>query len=231
MFLAPITVLFNFVLSLSSSLTYPAIVDVGEIYENERPFQHEIKISNNGRDIIEILSVETTCGCTIAEMEKKELAPGEEVMLKVTIDTVGKRGEMEKKITLKTQEQDYLIKVRGFVRKEVGGHSTGFLQKKIFNEPCASCHSNDEGKMSKALFAAVCSFCHGPHGSGGTAPALNRLSFLKSVDDNDLYDIIANGREESGMPAFLESLGGPLTKEQVMSLIPYLRRDEKIIKK
>jgi len=229
MLLNPIPVLLNFVLSLSSPLNYPAIVDVGQIYENERPFQCEIKLGNNGREMIEILSVETTCGCTVAEIEKKEIAPGEEIRLDVTIETLGKRGEMEKKITLKTREENYVIKVKGFVRKEVGAHSTGFLQKKIFNEPCASCHSNDEGKMSKELFAAVCSFCHGPNGSGGTAPSLNRLSFLSSVDDNVLYEVIANGREESGMPAFLDQYGGPLTREQVISLLPYLRRDEKLI--
>lgn len=229
MLLAPIPILLNFVLYLSSPLTYPAIVDMGQIYENEVPFQWEIKLGNKGEETIKILSVETTCGCTVAEMDKKEIAPGDEIVLNLTIDTLGKRGEMEKKITLKTKEKDYVIKVKGFVRKKVGEHSAGFLQKKIFNEPCASCHSNDEGKMSKALFAAICSFCHGPNGSGGTAPSLTRLSFLRSVDKTDLYDVIANGRQESGMPAFLDQHGGPLTKEQIISLVSYIRRDEKLI--
>jgi len=42
------------------------------------------KFSNNGKKAVTVVGVKTSCGCTVAEMEKKSFAPGESGELKVT---------------------------------------------------------------------------------------------------------------------------------------------------
>lgn len=218
-----------FVTLAASGLVYPHQIDMGSVFEDKEEVTKEVILGNDSGQAIKILSIETGCGCTVAKLEKKEILPGEEIKLLLSIDVTGKRGAIKKKVTIKTSQEEYTITISLKVIKRVGAHSEGLFQKKIFAPPCASCHSKDEGKMAKELFSAICAFCHGPHGSGASAPALTRLSFLRSVDDDQLFEIIARGREEKGMPAFLESNGGPLSKKQVKSLIPYLRRDQIIL--
>jgi len=218
-----------FVAMATWGLIYPAQIDLGNVYEDEGEVTKEIILGNSSGQAIKILSVDTGCGCTVARLDKKEILPGEEVALILSIDVTGKRGAIEKKVTIKTSEGLHTITINLKVMKRVEGHSEGLFQKKIFAPPCADCHSRDEEKTSKALFSAICAFCHGPHGSGASAPALTRLSFLRSVNDDQLFDIIAEGREGKGMPAFLISNGGPITKKQIKSLIPYLRRDQLIL--
>ena len=44
----------------------------------------EFKFTNTGQGPLKITNVKSTCGCTVAQLEKKEYAPGESGTVKVT---------------------------------------------------------------------------------------------------------------------------------------------------
>lgn len=67
------------------------------------------RLMNQGEEKLVIKRVATSCGCTRAWVEKKELAPGEEMNLKVVYDTQAMtgpkaRGRQERIIYLKTND-------------------------------------------------------------------------------------------------------------------------------
>jgi mono/diheme cytochrome c family protein len=68
-----------------------------------------------------------------------------------------------------------------------------------------------------------CSSCHGLGGEGGVGPALNSQQFLQSATDEQARTLVAVGIPGSQMSAFSLDYGGPLTSEQIRSVVAYMR--------
>ncbi len=66
-----------------------------------------------------------------------------------------------------------------------------------------------------ALFQQNCTGCHGANGKLGPAPPLNDPVFLAIVPDEQLIDVITNGRTDTPMPAFARRQSGTLTDQQI----------------
>ena len=60
-------------------------LDMGLI-SNKENTSGEIKVRNAGDADLEIKRVQVSCDCTVAELEKKDLAPGEEATLKIAFN-------------------------------------------------------------------------------------------------------------------------------------------------
>lgn len=71
-------------------------VKLGELYT------HDFKITNDGNTPLVIRAVNTTCGCTIARLSKKVVAPGETITISATFDTKGREGAQQKSIDVIT---------------------------------------------------------------------------------------------------------------------------------
>jgi len=91
-----------------------------------------------------------------------------------------------------------------------------------------------KGKGTEAgaqLFAGNCAACHGQFGEGGPNPArfgdmissISSADFLKTRDDTTIQNIISLGLPDSGMSPFGSSNGGPLSDDEVDSLVAYIR--------
>ncbi len=52
----------------------------------------EIKFTNTGKQLLKIYNMDPSCGCISVKAPKKELQPGESMMVKVIFDTVTKKG-------------------------------------------------------------------------------------------------------------------------------------------
>jgi cytochrome c oxidase cbb3-type subunit 3 len=72
-----------------------------------------------------------------------------------------------------------------------------------------------ERKDFAGLFAQNCSGCHGADGKLGPAPPLNDAIFLAIVPDDELLQVVADGRPGTPMPAFSKQHSGTLTDEQI----------------
>lgn len=94
--------------------------DFGTVLEGA-PVKHEFTIKNVGQADLVIGQVQTSCGCTVAQSEKKRLAPGEETQLPVTFDTRHERGQARRRIDVYTndpQTPDLALEIQGVVRRE-----------------------------------------------------------------------------------------------------------------
>lgn len=83
----------------------PKIEAVDPVYDfGERPnidkVEHDFVIKNVGTGVLQISRVSTTCGCTVAQPEKKELQPGESTVVKATLNLAGRSGPISKSITV-----------------------------------------------------------------------------------------------------------------------------------
>jgi mono/diheme cytochrome c family protein len=73
------------------------------------------------------------------------------------------------------------------------------------------------------LWGLNCASCHGVNGEGVTAPALNSQGFLTSTTDEQMAGIIRGGVPGTAMPAWWNEYGGPLTDQQIESVVAYVR--------
>jgi cytochrome c oxidase cbb3-type subunit III len=73
------------------------------------------------------------------------------------------------------------------------------------------------------LYADNCAACHGPEGQGGPAIALANPVYLAIVDDRSIHATVAAGVRGTSMPAFAQSDGGMLTKQQIDALVRGIR--------
>ena len=79
--------------------------DFGDINEGD-VVNHTYVISNNGGDLLKILDVRASCGCTAAKPEKSELNPGESTNLVVSFNSKGRKGPQSKTVTVSTNDPD-----------------------------------------------------------------------------------------------------------------------------
>jgi cytochrome c oxidase cbb3-type subunit 3 len=76
-----------------------------------------------------------------------------------------------------------------------------------------------------AVYAQMCSVCHGQSGEGykaDQATALRHPNFLGSVTDSYLHAAISNGRRGTTMSAWAKARGGPLSPVDVDAVIAFL---------
>lgn len=77
----------------------------GDINQNDI-VRHSFQIANTGGDVLTILEVKASCGCTAATPDKKELKPGESTQINVTFNSKGRKGPQTKTITIKTNDPE-----------------------------------------------------------------------------------------------------------------------------
>ncbi|MEM8781290.1 MAG: PQQ-dependent sugar dehydrogenase [Planctomycetota bacterium] len=83
----------------------------------------------------------------------------------------------------------------------------------------SAARANDERFDVRATFDRLCATCHGRDGSGGSAPSMLRPEELKRPSDEAMYDIIARGNDEAGMPGYAKTM----TAAQIRALVVYIR--------
>jgi hypothetical protein len=59
---------------------------------------------NTGTAPVDISSLETSCGCTVAKIDKKQIAPGETGAVHVRFDIGNRKGEQVKGVVVKTSD-------------------------------------------------------------------------------------------------------------------------------
>lgn len=88
----------NLVIGQKLELITPPILDLGEI-PADTVVEGTIQFKNSGERPLKILRVQTSCGCTAAELTKLDYAPGANGELKVFFNTKGYSGLVRKSIT------------------------------------------------------------------------------------------------------------------------------------
>lgn len=77
--------------------------DFGRYPANEKKTT-EFIISNEGKSLLKINDIRKTCGCSTVKLDKKEIAPGEKVPLKIEMEPEGIYGAYSKNIYVETND-------------------------------------------------------------------------------------------------------------------------------
>ena len=75
----------------------------------------------------------------------------------------------------------------------------------------------------ESLYQQNCAGCHGEHGRGGAAVALNNPVYLGIADNDTIRRVTSQGVPGTAMPAFAQSSGGMLTDDQIGAIVVGIR--------
>lgn len=81
--------------------------------------------------------------------------------------------------------------------------------------------STGDPTAGKALFIANCAMCHGERGQGRAGASLNQ-GFASINPQQFVRATVAEGIENSAMPAWSQANGGPLTESEIDNISAYL---------
>ncbi|GJM60236.1 MULTISPECIES: DUF1573 domain-containing protein [Persicobacter] len=76
-----------------------ATYDFGTVNEGQK-VEHDFVIRNNGKQPLNIRKTKANCGCTVPELPKMTLAPGEQSVIKVVFNSKGRKGNQYKTVTI-----------------------------------------------------------------------------------------------------------------------------------
>ncbi len=209
-------------------LAEPMVMEMGKI-QTDAEAKRTFYLSNVGGRLLHIDRVETSCGCTLAKLADKDIAPGEVTTLEVKLDTSLKLGPVQKRVSVlsndpKTPRLD--LKLVGTVLPQMKGHEKIPVKDPLvlFKGQCATCHvMKGKGKSGKALFQADCGMCHGLNGQGSVAPNLLAKNYQDPKILEAARQTIALGSPANPeMPPFSTEKGGPLNEAEIDSLIRFL---------
>jgi mono/diheme cytochrome c family protein len=189
-------------------------------------------LTNRSPEEVSIDQVRTSCGCTVAKLPKLpwKLPPGTNGQIEVAMDLRGKRGALTKMVYVHTSAGVKNLTVKASIPDAAAG-MTGSRgrnlqiasadRQAVFKNDCAECHAKPAAnKQGKELYSAACGICHEAEHRAAMVPDLKNLN--RSTDRIYWKVWITQGKVGSLMPAFAQSAGGPLSAEQINSLVDYL---------
>ncbi|HUS34081.1 MAG TPA: DUF1573 domain-containing protein [Verrucomicrobiae bacterium] len=226
----------------STNLVFDAITKEFTAKAGDRTAEFEFAVTNTGPEMVTINSVRASCGCTTPKLPilPWKLDAGASGSFHVTVDLAGKFGTFQKTVFIETTEGPRMVYVKVAMPADmaaapgapaIDARSRNMQIAKadpqaIFRGDCASCHAKPTlGKKGEELFTAACSICHE---SDQRAALVPDLMALKQTPTEAYWDAwIRNGKVGTMMPAFALEKHGPLSDEQIQSLVDYLSTDFK----
>ena len=186
---------------------------------------------------VHVLGVHASCGCTAAKLPPMPwvIRPGTNEELSATMQLAGKPpGKTMKTLTISSTNGTKTIFVTAIIPAPPIAMTEADRQKNmelaakdrqaIFKNDCAKCHvDKSKGLLGAKLYVEACGICHDSPIRAQMIPDLASLNH--PVDANFWRTITAEGKLNSMMPAFAQEHGGPLTKEQIDSLVTYMTTD------
>lgn len=193
-------------------------------------------MKNTTEEPVKVISIETSCGCTTSKLPEDPwiLQPQVEGSFDVVMNLIGRTGEVSKLAFFKTnlgltqlrvtaqipERNDSMASEEERARNlEIAAQN----QRAIFEGDCRSCHvTPGEYLTGKPLYDAVCGVCHDSENRADLVPAL-----AKPGERPAEYwrPWIENGKPNTLMPGFSQANGGPLSDEQIDSLVNALASD------
>lgn len=204
----------------------PASHNFGKIDEGIK-VNHVFQVRNNGRRTLIIKDAKPTCDCTTVKLGARQIPAHKSTNLDVTVDTTMKLGDITKEILITSNDPlhpQMKISLIAQVDPHQGMATRG--PSKLFTGRCATCHVKQGiGKTGEDLYIADCAMCHGFRADGANAPSLISTDLEDSEARTRLKDITSFGSKINpiAMPGFIKEAGGPLTSQEIDSLVEYLR--------
>jgi mono/diheme cytochrome c family protein len=197
----------------------------------EKEAKFEFLVTNKSGDPVEVVQIEASCGCTVAEMPTTPwiLAAGAKGSFCAVVDFQGKYGKLVKTLHVHSNAGSQTLTMTIDIpeteeSRRQRNQQLAFIDRQaVFRGECASCHVQPAiGKSGAELFQAACGICHQAANRAGMVPD---LTVVREARDAEFWRRwIAEGKDRTLMPAFAREKGGPLTTEQIASLVEYAMR-------
>jgi mono/diheme cytochrome c family protein len=199
--------------------------DLGKVVQGQDVF-HIFRFVNEGSDTLTIGGLSSSCNCTLPIVNAALFGRNDTGLIKVLFRSAGKSGKVTFTITVfsndKVNPTKNLHLSAEVIRPEnvhKGSMNSPERLANIFSGDCAICHvNNGVGRMERELLEADCTICHGAPDHFRPARDLSTVKLL-NVTTEEIREIINKGKEGTTMPGFSKEKGGPLTKEQIESLV------------
>ncbi len=217
--------------NISEPLAWDAVTKTYEAKPGETEAKFFFSATNISAADVVVERVQTSCGCTIAEIPDQPwiLKPHEDGKIDVTVNLAGKSGTLLKTITVYFSRGDPKVLTIRPILPEMSSaerlRNQEIAQKdrqKVFQDSeCARCHAEPtHGKTGKELFAAACGICHDSEHRATMVPDLHALKH--PTDQAYWKHWITEGKPGTLMPGFGVEFGGPLDSKQIDSLVDYI---------
>jgi mono/diheme cytochrome c family protein len=226
--------------AVSTNLVFDGMTKEFVAKQGDRTAEFDFSVTNTGPEVVTISSVRASCGCTTPKLPALpwKLEPGTNGTFHVTTDLAGKFGTFQKSVFMDTSEGPKIVYVKITMPPPTDAVSavpgmdsrTRNMQiahadpQAIFRGDCANCHAKPTlGRKGEELFTTACGICHE---SDQRAVLVPDLHALKQTPTDLYWDAwIRNGKVGTMMPAFSLEKHGPLSDEQIDSLVAYLTTD------
>jgi cytochrome c5 len=212
----------------SHPLVWDAMSKTVTVKPDGESAQFQFNVANKSGDPIEVLRIEPSCGCTVAELPSKPwiLAPGAEGSFTAVVDYRGKLGQFSKAIYVHSTAGSQILNVTIKIpdteesRRARNQQLAVADRQGVFRGECANCHVVPTvGKTGEALFRTACGICHDANPRASMVPDLR---VARGPRDAAFWEKwIAEGKEQTLMPGFAAKRGGPLSADQIASLVEY----------
>ena len=186
----------------------------------------DFKYTNNSSEPVTVLAVETSCHCTAPQIPKLPwtIPAHASGKMDVVVEVPGKWGLLQKTIQIRTASATNTLMLEVEIPEpdpRVKNRMAAFADRQaVFKGDCASCHIKPAvGLTGMALYEKACGICHEAEHRATMVPDLSK----KPHGDATYWtQWIRIGKPGTFMPAFDKSHGGPLTEQQIASLLEYL---------
>ncbi|MDD5477585.1 MAG: DUF1573 domain-containing protein [Candidatus Omnitrophica bacterium] len=86
----------------------PNAWDFGKAKQGE-VLKHDFLFKNETKSVLNITSVNTSCGCTASQSDKKSLKPGEKTTINVSFNSHGYLGQVQQFVYVNTDNADLAV--------------------------------------------------------------------------------------------------------------------------
>jgi mono/diheme cytochrome c family protein len=210
-------------------LVWDALEKTVDVPSGQNETKFTFNVTNTSKEPVEVTQVDPSCGCTVAELPATPwiLAPGAKGSFTAVVEHRGKFGKLYKSLyvhsTSGSQTLAMLLNIPETEEsRRVRNQQFAMVDRQlVFRGECASCHTLPTmGKIGEPLFQAACGICHSAASRASMVPD---LKIAREPRDAAYWERwISEGKERSLMPAFAAKHGGPLTTEQIQSLVEYV---------
>lgn len=211
---------------------HPLVWEATELSAAAKPGEKEVKfefrVTNKSATPVEVVQVSPSCGCTVAELPSTPwvIAPGAKGAFTAVVDIQGKHGKLSKSLNVHSDAGSQILTMVIDVPETEEGRrernqQLAFIDRQaVFRGDCASCHVRPAiGRIGEELYEVACAICHQ---SSQRASMVPDLAIARGPRDAAFWERwISEGKDRSLMPAFSSKHGGPLTAEQIASLVQY----------
>lgn len=97
------------------------VFDFGTITQGKK-IDHVFILKNRGDSLLSVIRTRTSCGCTVASMSTRTIAPGRSAELKTTFDSANFGGQIIKTITIDSNDPKtpaYTLTLKGVVKEQL----------------------------------------------------------------------------------------------------------------